>query len=489
LLSSLGADEGRVTTAFLAHEVRTALTGIGGSVPILRETSLTSQQRTAVDYIEGAVSHIGELLNLILDTAKLRSGKLEVVSEKTDIEREVESVVKTCAAGARVAGLDLNAYVPSTIPRIRMDRVRLRQILINLVQNAIKFTVKGTVALRVDFTEASDLSFHVTDTGPGMERDAAAGLFDPGRRYQSSALQRERGGTGLGLVLVSSMVEKLRGTITATSTPGQGTTMTLLLPSVTVESQPSIIIKDPSIRVVVYPTPAAVDPMSNTAVLLSVLNDLGVHVERPETSIALVGVNQRGVSTVFLCCPAAEVDGRAQLWLQHCTKDMIVELSHIPVLASVVRALVRPIVLNDSVQAATISCPARTILLAEDDTTSRLLLMRQVSFGDNRCTATTNGLEAVEAYAADPAAFDVVLLDVNMPVLDGPSAAQRIREIEKAHGLRRVRIVALSGNEHEETELLFGDLADICLSKPVRREQLREVLWGSGSSKPFILQI
>jgi len=404
------------------------------------------------------------------------------VNEDTDIEREVESVVKTCAAGARVAGLDLNAYVPPTVPRVLMDRVRLRQILINLVQNAIKFTVKGTVALRVDFTEASGLKCQVTDTGPGMERDAAAGLFDPGRRYQSSALQRERGGTGLGLVLVSSMIEKLRGTITATSTPGKGTTMTLLLPSVmTVVSKSSKIMKDPSIRVVVYPTPATVDPMSNTAVLLSMLDDLGVHVERPETSIALVGVNQLGVSTVFLCCPAAEVDGRAQLWLHQCTEDMIVEVSHTPVLASVVRALLRPIGLNDSVQAATISYPARTILLAEDDMTSRLLLMRQVSFGDNRCTATTNGREAVEAYAADPAAFDVVLLDVNMPVLDGPSAAQRIREIEKEKGLRRVRIVALSGNENEETELLFGDLADVCLSKPVGRERLKEVLWGCGS--------
>jgi len=259
--------------------------------------------------------------------------------------------------------------------------------------------------------------------------------------------------------------------------------MTLLLPSVTVVSQSSIIIKDPSIRVVVYPTPAAVDPMSTTAVLLSVLDDLGVHVDRPETSLDLAAVNQLRVSAVFLCCPAAEVDGRAQAWLHQCTKDKIVELSHTPVLASVVRALLRPIGLNDSAQAATISYPARTILVAEDDTASRALLMRQVSFGDNRCTATTNGLEAVEAYAADPAAFDVVLLDVNMPVLDGPSAAQRIREIEKAKGLRRVRIVALSGNEHEETELLFGDLADVCLSKPVRRERLKEVLWGNGSSK------
>ena len=151
--------------------------------------------------------------------------------ETADLGEELESVLKTCGAGARTSGLDLNGYVPGSIPQVRIDRLRFRQILINLVQTAIKFTRKGIVSVRVEHS-GGQLITRVTDTGPGMDPDAASRLFrTEDSLYSSSSAQRDRGGTGLGLHLVSEMVAMLRGTIHATSIPGEGMTITCDLPA------------------------------------------------------------------------------------------------------------------------------------------------------------------------------------------------------------------------------------------------------------------
>jgi len=362
------------------------------------------------------------------------------------------------------------------------DKLRVRQILINLLQNAIKFTDVGSVALRCELAEGG-VMFKVVDTGPGMAPEAAARLFDSDQQYQSNAAQREHGGTGLGLALVSSIVGRLGGSIRAKSAAGDGMTMTVFLPAATLpRKEHNVLRPDGSNRsVVVYPTPKHADPMTTPGVLLRILADLAVDVVRPANAAELEALSclpSRDYTAVFLLNPGIDHDDVAQAWVARFPhKDRVHELYRTPVFASAVRALVLPTTISEALPSPKHPPPPRSILAAEDDSTIRNVLLKQLAHcGDHKCLAVANGLLAVEAYEHDPEGYDVVLLDVNMPVMDGPTAAQRIRDFEKSQGLRRVRIIAVSGHDEEETELLFGALVDLSIEKPLTKEKLRMIL-------------
>jgi len=491
---SQGSGRSEISAPFLAHEVRSALTGILGSIPMLRATPLSTDQAMALDFIECAATHIGDFLTLTLDASKLRAGKLEVVLEAADLGEELESVLKTCGAGARTSGLDLNGYVPGIIPQVSIDRLRFRQILINLVQNAIKFTRKGIVSVRVEHS-GEQLITRVTDTGPGMDPDAASRLFrTEDSLYSSSSAQRDRGGTGLGLHLVSEMVAMLRGTIRATSVLGEGMTITCALPAALVQGTHGIPCPMGGSCAVLL-----LEPKSDTAsslssdlrtraVLLAILRDNCTVPYEPMSVRDLLAFDPATITAIFVLDAETALAEDMEGWLQQLPaerRDTLVMRVRVPLLASAVRSMLHGTTatgnpLDPPAEALQGTPPSLRILLAEDDYVSRKLVARQLQSHYEEChvVVVADGEAAVDAFTtalAEGHPFDVVILDANMPKLDGPGAAKRIRAAESRGG-RRVGIIALSGHDVEETRVLFRGLADCHLKKPVSQGELHNAI-------------
>eukprot|EP00760_Papus_ankaliazontas_P022233 PhM_4_TR18822/c2_g1_i1/m.95785 len=227
--------------AHISHEIRTALNAIVSVVPMLQETHLSTEQARLVDYISLSGTHLMSLVNDILEYAKLRSGNVEAEVVPFSLQKEVETAVLVCAPSARNKRIDLNAYCSQQLPReFCGDPLRVRQIIINLVHNALKFTApRGIVSVRcvtmaefynTAYNPTDDIIVTVKDTGIGMDNDAMARVFEPYVQAKADT-QRKFGGTGLGLFLVKRLVELIHGTLDASSVVGSGTTFSVRIPN------------------------------------------------------------------------------------------------------------------------------------------------------------------------------------------------------------------------------------------------------------------
>ncbi len=498
----------RAKSEFLAnmsHEIRTPLNAILGMAEILSGTPLTVEQKAYVDIFNTAGNNLLNIINDILDLSKVEAGQIELYREDFALEDLLHAQLDLLALPAHEKGLDLALDYSPDLPRwVCGDGKRLQQCLVNLVGNAIKFTHVGGVVVRIcPGSTADSVLFEVADSGIGIAVDKLDSIFAAFTQADGS-ITRRYGGTGLGLTITQRLIRLMGGEIGVRSEPGQGTTFhfQLPLPAASVDPTPWESLPLDGKRVLVVD-----DFAVNRLIVRRELEPFGVAVEECASAGEAVARLTRAAppEILLLDCQMPEIDGFALIRMLR-ERRLAVGVPTV-MLSSAdsqeqrriadelgIRFLIKPIKRKELLHvlrlelaagsgpvaggtapasAAPASAPGRAlrILLAEDNLLNVKVLQGLLAKTPHRLDVVGDGAQAVAASAA--ATYDLILMDLQMPVMDGYQATLEIRRREREHGLPPLPIYALTANALKEDEARSHEVGcDKHLSKPINARAL-----------------
>ncbi len=511
----------------LSHEIRTPMNAVLGMADMLSESDLSAEQRRYLDIMRRNGVTLLDLINEILDLAKVESGQLSFEQVDFDIRDLIDMVTETMGLRAHEKQLELVGQVAADVPHNLVgDPLRLRQVIVNLLSNAVKFTDHGEIVLSVEMARAdtgpgtASIRFSVADTGVGIAHDKTDSIFDAFTQADSSTT-RKYGGTGLGLTIVKRLVEMYGGAITVQSEVGKGSTFSFTAEFKTRPSPVTVALDAASVDLTGMRILVVDDTAVNRMILDAALTSRGALVTCVTSGPAALEEIDRAVAggnpyrAVLLDCRMPGMDGiEVARQIRHRglgshDRPIILMLTSDDLGATMARArkagveifMVKPIkradlfaVLNRALGADGASSqitlaaerdgvhstlcsdvsdqmrPLR-ILLADDSRDNRLLVHAYFKNTPYIVDEAENGAAAVEKFRTGM--YDLVLMDIEMPIMDGYSATRAIRAMEKETGRPRIPIIALTASVLADAlDKAINAGCDAYVVKPVKKATL-----------------